>query len=96
MDAFLSDLWNCKLDLGYNAKIAAYWMTATGPMVVADWHCQCQKWSTRQSQSILNSSKFFLTELVYFESQKGLYKDETISFVVLSGWPSEAQFIIFP
>ena len=48
MDAFLSDLWNCKLDLGYNAKIAAYWMTATGPMVVPDWHCQCQKWSTLQ------------------------------------------------
>ena len=32
----------------------------------------------------------------YFETQKRSYKDEPVSFVALSGWPSETQFITFP
>ena len=98
--------WSCKLDLGFNGKIATCcWMGSTGPMVMVVAKVVHTELFGLPRYKIAadnpNPSQFwihhklFLTEPVYFESRKRSYKDEPVSFVALSVWPSETQFIMF-
>ena len=99
---------SCELDLGYNGKIAACWMGSTGPMVVSKVvHTDFKLFGLPRYEIAATiagnrvqcdnpNHKLFLTEPFYFGTQKRTYKDEPVSFVALSGCPSETQFIMSP